>query len=59
METMNAMLRKAGEPETGMGKKFNYEKFAGIMAETMGMQPGKDKAPIKFDSELMKLNLSS
>ena len=57
LDTLNSIMRNAGEPETGAGKQFSYEKFAEIMEQTMGMQAGKDKAPIKFESELMKLNL--
>eukprot|EP00658_Telonema_sp_P-2_P069950 TRINITY_DN594_c0_g1_i3.p2 TRINITY_DN594_c0_g1~~TRINITY_DN594_c0_g1_i3.p2 ORF type:complete len:156 (-),score=49.68 TRINITY_DN594_c0_g1_i3:266-733(-) len=57
IQTLNNILKKQDIPATGPGKKFRYEKFAEIMADTMGMQAGKDKAPLKFESELLKINL--
>eukprot|EP00656_Telonema_subtile_P027415 TRINITY_DN294_c0_g1_i1.p1 TRINITY_DN294_c0_g1~~TRINITY_DN294_c0_g1_i1.p1 ORF type:complete len:175 (+),score=36.36 TRINITY_DN294_c0_g1_i1:158-682(+) len=57
IQTLNNILKYKGVDQTGPGKKFKYEKFADIMAQTMGMQAGKDKAPLMFESELLKINL--
>ena len=38
------------------GDTFKYSEFAKIMAETMDMQCGKDKAPLHFQSDLLQCN---
>ena len=38
------------------GDTFKYNEFAKIMAETMDMQCGKDKAPLHFQSDLLQCN---
>merc|ERR1712167_421150 len=45
------ILSQLGTPISS--DNFDYREFAKVMADTMPMQCGKDKAPIKFESDLL------